>query len=204
MVMSPSKMHQIPRKRRFWLFRFLIFILTLFNACTLTPCRPKNQVEESGDYAIDFFRKTGKYPSTGFLESNGMYGTPLILKSQDSALWIIIFGMCLGAFLIGIGIILVGNFLRDADSQDKGPKSDRLDSEDFFYEPLESSEEEFRRLKELQNKFVNTINPPAPNAFVGYYQNPGCSQFPQLGNYISNPNVQPPNGGNFYYWQYRS
>ncbi|KAL5369446.1 hypothetical protein CPHLJ_3g960 [Cryptosporidium parvum] len=159
------------------LFQFLIFFID--NVCTLVLCGKRSQLEDNADYKIDFFRNTGKYPSTGYLESNGLYGTPLILKSQDSTLWIILFGVCLAAFIFGIGIFMIANF--GGNLKHSEDKLAELESNEYFYDPLESPEEEIKRLNKLQGKFVSTLNYPNQNNY-NHCHHP---QFSQFGNYYS-------------------
>lgn len=148
---------------------FLIFVTV--NFCKQVLCEPKSQLEGPNEYNIDFFRKTGKYPSSGYLESNGIYGTPLILRSQDSTLWIILFGVCLAALIFGVGIMMIANFGGNMKNDEN--ELDKMESNEYFYDPLESPEEEIKRLNKLQGKFVSTFN---------YHHHP---QFSQFGNYYS-------------------
>lgn len=158
-------------KDRLWRALFILFIL---NSLNKVICGSRtSRLEDSSDYKIDFFRKTGKYPSTGYLESNEIYGTPLILKSQDSTLWIILFGVCLAAFVIGIGIFVLVNFEWDTRHKENG--LDELESNEYFYDPLEGSEE-IKHLNKLQGQFVDSLNNSNPN-HLGYNQQPQFSQF---------------------------
>lgn len=158
-------------KDKFWRALLILFIL---NSLSQVLCGPKARQEDSSDYKIDFFRKTGKYPSTGYLESNGIYGTPLVLKSQDSTLWIILFGVCLAALVIGIGICVLVNF--DSDAKHTESSLDELESNEYFYDPLEGPEEEIKRLNKLQGQFVDSLNNTSPNNF-SYNHLPQFSQF---------------------------
>ncbi|OII70765.1 uncharacterized protein cubi_00910 [Cryptosporidium ubiquitum] len=160
-----------------FLLTFLIFITVIF--CKQVLCGSKTQLEDPSDYNIDFFRKTGKYPSNGYLESNGIYGTPLILKSQDSTLWIILLGVCFAALIFGIGIAMIANFGGEVKVNEDG--LDKMESNEYFYDPLESPEEEIKRLNKLQGKLVDSFNYPNPNNY-NYHHHP---QFSQFGNYYN-------------------
>ncbi|KAJ1609079.1 hypothetical protein OJ253_1669 [Cryptosporidium canis] len=163
----------------YWRIMLLFFTLTILSISNGILCGSKTSLEDTSDYKIDFFKKTGKYPSIGYLESHGIYGTPLILRTQDSTLWIILFGVCLAAFIIGIGIFVVANFGGDVKQQED--RLEELESNEYFYDPLESPEEDIRRLNKLQCQFVESLNNPNPNNY-SYHHHP---QFSQFGNYYN-------------------
>ncbi|KAH8741952.1 hypothetical protein FG386_002327 [Cryptosporidium ryanae] len=121
------------------------------------------------DYKISFFRKTGKYPSTDYYESNGRYGTPLVLKTNDFTLWIILFCVCFSALVIGMGTIIIVYVKNDSTKED--------DDRDYVYDSEPSLLDEYygenskvdsiKHLRYLQSEAVKSINYSNPN--INYF-----------------------------------
>ncbi|KAH7649269.1 hypothetical protein FG379_001626 [Cryptosporidium bovis] len=117
------------------------------------------------DYAINFFRKTGKYPSKDYYESNGRYGTPLILKTNDFTLWSILLCVCFTALIIGVGTLLVVSVKNDSIETDINKDNVYDDDSSLLdeYYNENSKIDAIEHLRYLQNEVVKSINYNNPN-----------------------------------------